>query len=263
MIESSRRVTRTTRALLLGGMAVVAPVLAGELTIPNVFTANTPARAAQVNGNFEAVKGAVDDNDQRLTALQAAVDALAASLTCSPDTPARFTDNGDGTICDSETGLMWEKKLAADGTEGGNCAAAAQADRSARCVNNTYNWTDPAVLNGEPPDGPLFTDFLSRMNLGDSAASDASTIIQAGYTDWRIPNVVELRSILLAEFPDCPGSPCIDEVFGPTQTASAYWSSSSFTDQPEKAFAVGFGNGDTFPPGKPSAAPVRAVRGGR
>jgi hypothetical protein len=35
---------------------------ADDLTVPNTFTANTPARAAEVNENFTAVEASVDDN---------------------------------------------------------------------------------------------------------------------------------------------------------------------------------------------------------
>ncbi|MFC1771755.1 formylglycine-generating enzyme family protein [Pseudomonadota bacterium] len=37
-------------------------ISAGTVTIPNTFTAGTPAVADEVNANFTAVKGAVDDN---------------------------------------------------------------------------------------------------------------------------------------------------------------------------------------------------------
>ncbi len=49
-----------------------AVVYASSVTIPNTFTAGTPAVAAQVNANFAAVKTAVDDNDTRITALESA-----------------------------------------------------------------------------------------------------------------------------------------------------------------------------------------------
>ncbi|RLL50791.1 hypothetical protein D8Y20_10930 [Mariprofundus sp. EBB-1] len=41
---------------------------AGVLTIPNTFTAGSPAVAADVNANFAAGKTAVDDNNTRITA---------------------------------------------------------------------------------------------------------------------------------------------------------------------------------------------------
>lgn len=40
--------------------------IAGEITIPNTFTAGTPAKASEVNDNFSAVKIAVDDNNSRI-----------------------------------------------------------------------------------------------------------------------------------------------------------------------------------------------------
>ena len=41
----------------------------------------------------------------------------------------RFVDNGDGTVTDHQTGLMWEKKLAANNARG-ECANETQAFRS-------------------------------------------------------------------------------------------------------------------------------------
>lgn len=43
---------------------------AGTVTGLTTFTAGTQAKAAEVNGNFSAVKAAVDDNDARVTALE-------------------------------------------------------------------------------------------------------------------------------------------------------------------------------------------------
>lgn len=51
-----------------------------NLTIPNVFVANTPAVAAEVNGNFGAVEAAVDDNNARIAALEATIISLEARL---------------------------------------------------------------------------------------------------------------------------------------------------------------------------------------
>ena len=52
------------------------PVFAGELAIPNQFTANTPAVAAEVNENFDAVEVSVDDNAASIISILARLDAL-------------------------------------------------------------------------------------------------------------------------------------------------------------------------------------------
>lgn len=61
---------------------------AGELDIPITFQSGTPARAADVNQNFDAVEVAVDDNAQTIAALQtqiAALEATVAALQASLD----------------------------------------------------------------------------------------------------------------------------------------------------------------------------------
>jgi len=47
-----------------------ATLIAGQVTGLTQFTAGSPAKAAEVNGNFAAVKTAVDDNHARITAAE-------------------------------------------------------------------------------------------------------------------------------------------------------------------------------------------------
>ncbi len=54
---------------------------AGSLTIPNTFSANTAAVAAEVNANFTAAKTAVDDNDSRITTNAASITTNSTSIT--------------------------------------------------------------------------------------------------------------------------------------------------------------------------------------
>jgi hypothetical protein len=82
--------------------------------------------------------------------------------------PRSFTDNGDGTITDNATGLMWEKKDDSGGIH----------DK-----DNTYTWE--SIRCEQHQDGTIY-DFVAALNEGAGFA---------GHTDWRIPNRRELESL--------------------------------------------------------------------
>ncbi len=163
-----------------------------------------------------------------------------------PQTP-RFVDNGDGTITDTQTGLMWEKKT---GTVGGG-----KNFDDPTNVDNTYTWT----ANSPAADGTLFADFLAKMNCTISATGGCGP---GNHRDWRIPTIAELRTILTAD-PNCSLfiSPCIDPIFGPT-AAVGYWSSSSLAGDPGDAWLVNFGNSIVAAVPGTNSIWARAVRGG-
>ena len=189
-------------------------------------------------GLLFAARPSVSAQEQALNIL---VDAL---VVCPPNSPTRFVDNGDGTVCDHQTGLMWEMKDASDGT---------QDLSNPRDVDNNYTWT--SISGGTARDGTAYTDFLARLN-GTIAGTSPSEQL-GGHRDWRLPTSAELQTIV-----NCSFSSCIDPVFGPT-AATFYWSSTSFASFPDFAWIVGFGtdfvgNGNKFLDKR-----VRAVRGGR
>jgi hypothetical protein len=143
----------------------------------------------------------------------------------------RFVDNGDGTVTDTQTGLMWEKKDDLGGLH----------DK-----DDTYTWAN------------AMSEFISEVN-GYSADGTAQTGL-GGHSDWRLPTNAELQSILLAPYP-CGTSPCIDSTFGPTG-AGFYWSSTTDSGNPALAWDVFFGGGDVSGGTKTVFNYVRAVRGG-
>ena len=145
-----------------------------------------------------------------------------------------YVDNGNGTITDSNTGLMWEK-LSDDG---------AIHDR-----DTTYTWAN------------AFTVKIATLNGGAGFAAR---------TDWRMPNKKELESIVNAEVFNPTLSPAFNTGCVPGATvltgsctkSSFYWSSTSNAFDPSKAWRVGFDFGAVTAGFKADALYVRAVRGG-
>lgn len=196
----------------------------------------------------------------------------------------RFVDNGDGTVIDLQTGLMWEKKTPGECVNlvGGHpIACLSDADCTGNgggglcppclhCVNATYTWcsvTFPNCTNStDPPDGTAFTTFLYGLNGGTSSDGTATSGCFTGRCDWRLPTIEELNGIHDFGAAGCgPSSPCIDPTFGPTQ-ADLYWSATTEAGfiPPGVSVWVGF-FGDNMAPFdslKDSNRYVRAVRGG-
>ena len=121
-----------------------------------------------------------------------------------------FIDNKDGTISDTDTGLMWQQ-ITAPGT---------------------YTW-DYAM------------EYCKSLNL-------------AGFTDWRLPTIKELVSIV--EYSRY--SPAINTDYFLGTLELHYWSSTTYACITSTAWLVDFNIGDIFVNNKLNNYYVRAVRGG-
>ena len=135
-----------------------------------------------------------------------------------------YHDNGDGTVTDNNTLLMWEKKDTSGGIHD---------------VNNTYTW------------GAAFSpDFLVKLNTSPCFT---------GHCDWRIPSFKELQSIVdYSMF-----FPAIAASFPGSTAADFYWSSTTYAGGPSYAWDVLFIDGSVYAFDKNYLLHVRAVRGGR
>jgi len=181
-----------------------------------------------------------------------------AALAGSSCTAPRFVDNGNSTVSDNLTGLVWEQKTNLDGTV--NLADRHDAD-------NRYGWctdanADSVCDNAGAGDGTAFTDFLRGLNGGACFASTC---------DWRLPTRDELQTLFADPWTADPANPpfgvpcttpsCVDAIFGPTQ-AGYYWSATPLAGTPTFAWLASFSFGIVDPASKPNGPYVRAVRGG-
>ncbi len=136
----------------------------------------------------------------------------------------RFRDNGDGTVTDLNTGLMWVKSGYAESE------------------------VTPAV--------PYQKDGPWRSYYWNHALIYCDRLETAGYSDWRLPNLKELVSILDLSRMD----PCVDEKYFPATRADFYWTSTSFSFQTSQAWYVYFNLGYVNHLNKNNYLYIRPVR---
>lgn len=134
---------------------------------------------------------------------------------------ARFTDNTDGTITDNATGLEW---MQTPTTSPGGAFA------------STMTWAN-AITNCEGLTYPT----------------------SGGHTDWRLPNVKELQSIV--DYGRVSPSITLPTTLFPNTQSSYYWSSTTYAYVTTDAWSVVFVNGYVGSYGKASSYYVRCVRG--
>ncbi|MBI5559433.1 MAG: DUF1566 domain-containing protein [Deltaproteobacteria bacterium] len=137
---------------------------------------------------------------------------------------AAYTDNNDGTVTDTSTGLMWQKcsmgQIWNGATNG--CDGTAQA----------YDWQ---------------TALMQSENLS-----------LAGHGDWRLPSRHELQSLEdYARADTSTGS-----AYFPGSSSLDYWSSTSSATYAGGAWVVHFNFGFVSYTNKSTNNDVRAVRGG-
>jgi hypothetical protein len=176
-----------------------------------------------------------DFNGDGTVSINELITAVNSSLMGCPTPGPRFTDNGDGTVTDTQNGLMWEKL---------------SFDLTIHDVKNMYTW-DAAT-----------TTKIATLNSHSFA----------GHTDWRLPTIYELETVVDygqsnpatdAAFNHhcevgCKGidCSCTDIYHGP------YWTSTDYAYDPAHAWGVAFGGGGGFISAfeKTEVGDVRAVR---
>ncbi|MBX3025135.1 DUF1566 domain-containing protein [bacterium] len=209
----------------------------------------------------------------------------------------RLDDNGDGTITDNKTGLMWEKKI-----RDGSGASYAQPHNA----DNGYLWSGTCTISGhlcQPTaaaaaacaagvEGDATGCAVCSSLVADGTcfvdpdASGETTIWQwlvdlnaanfAGHDDWRIPTITELQSIISyaatnpavsAAFHGSSCGPACSDLTSPACSCTHvgipfYFSATTTAADPTAVWYVSFLAGEVASMTKGNDVWVRAVRGG-
>jgi hypothetical protein len=155
---------------------------------------------------------------------------ISLSQSCNNAIPAitsQLQDNGNGMVNDTKTGLVWKKC-----NEGQSWDAGAN-----RCEGSVNNYTWQAALQQ-----------AQVVNQGGGE--------NFGKTDWRLPNIKELHSIVERK---C-WNPAINTSIFPSTPSKLVWSSSSYAGNSGYAWVVYFYYGYDNWYGKGSSASIRLVR---
>ncbi len=135
----------------------------------------------------------------------------------------RFTDNGDGTVTDNLTGLVW--------LQNANCFG-------------LKSWTEALAFAQA-----LYDGWTGDGSGGDCDLTDGSTV-----TQWRLPNRRELDSLLALQY----SNPALSNDAGDGKWTSGagstftgvqssyYWSSTTYAGNTNSAWSVNLNLGDVF-----------------
>lgn len=135
----------------------------------------------------------------------------------------RYTDYGNGTVMDNKTNLMWKK--CSEGQTNSDCSGG---------FITTHNWQEaleiPQIYN----------------NSGGVV----------GYTDWRLPNIEELRSLVAY---NCY-LPAINTNIFPNNSSPWFWASSPIAFSENGVWVINFDFGSGGNAGRHEEINVRLVR---
>lgn len=174
--------------------------------------------------------------------------------------PRQYADNGDGTVSDQVTGLMWEKKDSAGGMHD---------------VRSVFSWENALSVQIPRMNTTCDGDEATPCSTNAECAGIGNGLCgHAGYRDWRLPNVFELATIVHYGLVNFGGVPAVSEAFlsdcgqgcGVTSCSctfdSFYWTSTSQVSDPRNAMSITFNEGIIRGKSKVFEMYVRAVRGG-
>ncbi|MCP4202661.1 MAG: DUF1566 domain-containing protein [bacterium] len=229
------------------GEAQVHPVRWGEDQVPPQAVESARPSLVPAGGGIEFPDGSVQTTAARgrrparvpRTGQTSCYDVLGAIVGCAPwiglgqdgalqlgvtwPNP-RFTKNGDGTVTDNVTRLIWLE--------------------NAHCAPDPVDWEQALAFANSLADGSTGGQDSSDCGLSDSSVAG----------QWRLPNVRELQSLVHygVGLPSVPNTSGIGQwvegdPFSTVQFSSqytGYWSSTSSTTSADRAWLVGMRTGN-------------------
>ena len=192
--------------------------------VPMVFFCCGPVAAANFNPLPDTGQTKCYDVDGNVIACPAEGQPLHGQDAQYHGPAPSYTDNGNGTVTDNNTGLVWQKNTAD--------------------TNNDGSITDYDYPSGDRMTWQEAIDYCNDLSF-------------AGAGDWRLPERIELRSIVdYGRY-----NPAINTDYFSCQSSS-YWSATTYADNTYLAWNIYFNYGvDNFY-NKTVSRYVRCVRAG-
>jgi hypothetical protein len=179
---------------------------AGDLTIPNSFTADTPAVAAEVNANFTAVETAVDDNNTGISGNATDIATNATNIsTNADDISANATD-----IATNATDIATNATNISTNADDISANAAAIGSLESLIVAYGKIASDATVLSGSNISSCIWNATNNRYHITISGESylysDYVTLITPVSNDYTF-NTSSVGGDLLVYFYNSSGNP--------------------------------------------------------
>lgn len=163
-------------------MAASLPLCAAQVGTLTTFTAGTPARAAEVNGNFAAVQSAVDDNDTRLQQVETNKQDRITG-TCAPGSAVTAVA-ADGTVTCGRAqagGAVSVSQYAFSSNHEGNFYTARCGYQGEPVVGGWFSGSGQYCTAQAPlsiPDGVTITGFSCLVYDNSGAGATTASILR-------------------------------------------------------------------------------------